>query len=77
MYGLKRKSKIKKNWEIHTETSFVLLYWRYIFFCYFAFLQKFEYMYFFVKKAQPYKGTVQTYITIGERNKENKDIYFS
>ncbi len=46
MYGLKKeKSKIKKNWEIHTETIFCFAILA-LFFVIFAFMQKFEYMYF-------------------------------
>jgi hypothetical protein len=67
MYGFKKKgkSKIKKNWEIHTETIFLFCHTGVIFFVIFAFMQKFEYMYFFckerlslAKERKKYKCTV-------------------
>ena len=70
MYGLKKRKieKSKKNWEIHTETNFFFCFAILaLFFVIFAFMQKFNYMYFFVKKGSALQERkVQRYITIGE-----------
>ena len=46
-----KKTREKKIWKHIQKLFFVLPHWR-IIFCYFAFMQKFRYV-FFVKRAQP------------------------
>ena len=48
---IQKKTREKKIWKHIQKLFFVLPHWR-IIFCYFAFMQKFRYV-FFVKRAQP------------------------